>query len=97
MNLFPAMGLYSSLYHIIMPKGACACGLVHCFSACFRGGLGEHFTCKKDREKYKVCVHASMLFECGCVHCGECVVLTASGDCQVGYKETVMTALLLPG
>ncbi len=102
---FPHGKLFSSLYHIIMPKGAWACGHVYCLSVCFREVLSERFTSKKDTVKDKVRVHVCALTKClwicvcvgGCVHCWVCVVLIASGDCQVGYRETVMTALLLPG
>lgn len=62
------------------------------------------FKKKKKKGKDKVFVHLSLcawssvyvgvcIVECVC----ECVSLVASGDCQVGYRETVMTASLLPG
>lgn len=101
----PLGRLFSSLYRIIVPKGAWACGHVHCFSVRFREGLSERFTSKKDTVKDKVRAHVCVLTKClwicvrvgGRVHCWVCVALIASGDCQVGYRETVMTALLLPG
>lgn len=85
--------------------GVWACALFLCVSGTVWGSVS---LIKNDAEKDKVCVHVYVCLTkclwicvcmCGCVHCWVCVcaVLIASGDCQVGYRETVMTALLLPG
>ncbi len=86
--------LYSSLYHIIMPKGAWACGHVHCLRVCFRQGLSERFTSEKDTEKDKVCVHVCVLTKClwvcVCVCVWVCALLSVCcAHCQRGLSGRI--------
>ena len=101
--LAPHARLCSFLYHIIIPKelGRVGMCIVH---GCVSGTYHERYTLRrKERgimcscDFYSVRVREYLFFICGSVHCSVCVALIASGDCQVGYRETVMTALLLPG
>lgn len=60
--------------------------------------LSERFTFEDDAAGEIKCASACLRVRVEAfAHCGVSVAPAAGGDCQVGYRETVMTAWLLPG